>query len=123
MGKNAQFKKGYKVSGRYIPLRHDIFYSKAYRSLSCRAKCLLTELHFLEYPNRNGRIGLTEKRAAQSLSCTENTVRKAFVELVSAGFVERMLDGDYKQGMASEYRLTYLHFDGKEPTDEWMYWE
>lgn len=102
---------------------HHILDSEAYRSLTPKARCLLLELQYIEFPNRNGCVGLSEKRAAAFLNVAENTASKAFEELIDRGFIERSYEGDYSIGKASEWRITYLKCNSREPTNEWLYWE
>ncbi len=120
--KNRAIEHYYK-KGKYTPMYHDVLGSLAYRSLSPKARCLLLELQRLEFPNRNGMIGLSEKNAAKLLGVSPNTASNAFDELQNRGFVERSFEGDYTIGNASEWRITYLPCKGREATDEWKNWE
>jgi hypothetical protein len=121
--KNKSLEHYYKKRGRFFPLFHDIFLSSAYRDLTPKARCLLHELQFVEFPNRNGRIGMSETKAAALLGVVPNTASKAFEELMGKGFIERMFDGDHTKGLAAEWRLTFLPYDGKEPSDDWKYFK
>jgi len=105
--------------GKFIAIYEEILDSTAYKALSHTARALLIELYRMEFPNRNGMIGLSEISAGKKLSCASNTASKAFEDLIDKGFIERMFDGDYTRGKASEWRLTFLPYRGMEPTDEW----
>tara|TARA_B100001989_G_C24541715_1_gene467986 strand:- start:755 stop:1162 length:408 start_codon:yes stop_codon:yes gene_type:complete len=101
------------------PIYHDVWDSPAFRVLSLKARCLLLELQKLEFPNRNGRIGLSETNAAKLLGCSANTASVAFEELLEVGFIQRSFDGDYSIGRASEWAITYLPVNGREATHDW----
>lgn len=117
--KNNKDLAHYYTRGKFTPCYHDVMNSSAYRSLSFKARCLLLEMQKIEFPNRNGSIGLSEIAAAKLLGCAPNTASVAFDELLDRGFIERCFDGDYSRGIAAEYRITYLPYYGREPTDEW----
>ena len=102
---------------------HGVWDSDAYRSLSSKARCLLLEIQRAEFPNRNGAVGMSERRAAYLLGCAENTASKAFEELIDRKFIERSFEGDYTNGLASEWIITYLPYRGNEPTDCWKYYK
>lgn len=116
---NKKHLQHYYKRGQSFPIYYDVWDSKAFRNLTPKARCLLFELQKAEFPNRNGFVGMSEKRAAKLLGCVENTASKAFEELQEQGFIELCLDGDYTQGKASEWRITYIQHQGREPTNEW----
>lgn len=99
--KNKPIQHYYKM-GKFTPLYHDVWDSDAYRSLSPKAKCLLSEIQRAEFPNRNGKVGMSEKVASRLLNCAENTASKAFEELLDRKLIERCYGGDYTIGLASE---------------------
>lgn len=109
----------YRRNSGYISFYYDVWDSDAFQSLTPKARCLLLELQRKEYPNRNGEIGMSEKNAAKLLGCSENTASDAFNELQQQGLIERCYYGDYTQGKASEWRITFLQCRGREPTNEW----
>lgn len=122
MGKKP-LHKSFKHPGGYIGLPRRVFESENYRSLSLRARCVLDELQNLHRPGRNGRIAFSVTQAAQRLNVTENTAAPAFHELAQRGFIALSQDGDWRKGKAREWRLTYEPHNGREPTDDWYYWE
>lgn len=122
MSKRKKLYENYKHEGGFIGLPKRVFESPAYRSLKLSARCLLDELQFLYRPQRNGRIGFSVSKAAERLNLTEKTVSAAFRELEKHGFIERSLEGDYRKGIAREWRLTYEPCQGREPTDDWKAW-
>ncbi len=118
MGSNKNIEHYYK-RGKSVPAYHDIMDSEAYRSLSAKSRCLLLELQRIEFPNRNGRIGLTVQKAASLLRVVEDTASAAFNELIDRGFIERSLDANYLRGISREWRVTFLPCNGRPPTNEW----
>ncbi len=120
--KNKHLEHYYRDHGQWRPIYVKVLESEAFLSLSFKARCLLMLLQQHEYPNRNGQLGMSEKRAAKLLRCAPNTASKAFEELIDRGFIIRSFDGDYTRGMASEWIITYLPYQGREPTNEWEEW-
>lgn len=116
--KNKHLEHYYKGK-KFVPFYKDVLKSDAFRELSCKSRSLLFDLQDIEFPNRNGHVGLSEKAAAELLGCSENTASKAFEELQEQGFLERSFEGDYTQGKASEWRITYIMCKGREATNEW----
>ena len=121
--KTQQYQHYYHGRGGYVPFYYEIMDSTAYKSLSPKSRCLLMELQRREFPNKNGFVGMSEKRAADILDCAENTASKAFEELINRGFIIRNFDGDYTRGLASEWIITYLQYQGREPTHDWKHYK
>ncbi|MCI5060187.1 MAG: hypothetical protein MRY79_03845 [Alphaproteobacteria bacterium] len=120
MAKNKKLALGhYYKHGKFVPLYHRVMDSDAYQALTFKSRCLLIELQRLEFPNRNGRIGLSETKAADILGCSPNTASAAFQELIEKEFIIRSYEGDYTRGKASEWEITYLPCKGREPLDLW----
>ena len=122
MAKKKNLHRRYKHEGGFIGLPTRVFDSPAYRDLSLKSRCLLDELQKVHRAGLNGRIVFSIDMAAQRLSVTPKTASNAFQELVDHGFIERMLDGNWLNGQAREWRLTYEIYNGREPTDEWKGW-
>ncbi len=122
MAKKKNLHKRYKHEGGFIGLPTRVFDSAAYRDLSLKARCLLDELQKVHRSGLNGRIVFSIDMAAQRLNVTPKTASSAFQELIDHGLIERMLDGNWLNGQAREWRLTYEIYKGREPTDEWKGW-
>ena len=110
-------------SGGFVPVYYDLMDSPAYKSLSPKARCLMLELHRLEYPNRNGHIVMSEQQAAIALGCAKNTASKAFEELIDRRFIKKSQEGNWYLKKATEWTLTFLKVNGREPTDDWKDWK
>ena len=122
MSRKDKFRKHYRY-GRFVQAFYEIWQSDARRDLTTKARCLIVELQLLEFPKKNGQIGLSEVKAAELLGCSPNTASKAFQELIDHGFIERCYDGDYTKGKASEWRITFLRCGNREATNDWKYWK
>lgn len=117
--KRTDLEHYYKGRGGYIPVYLSVLNSKEFKALSHKAQILLLRMQHIEFPNRNGHIGLSESNAAKLLMCAKETASKALDELQKTGFIERCYNGDFTRGMASEWRITYLNYKGREPTHDW----
>ncbi len=107
---------------RHIRLYREEYESPAFRSLSPAARALLLEFLMVCVPSRNGRLVLPVARAAKRLGVSENTVRKAYDDLLEKGFIAIREEAQWQNGRAREYRLTFEQSNGREPTDEWRDW-
>ena len=98
--------------------------SQAYRSLSCYARCLLTELGRRYNGDNNGDIPLSIREAAELLNCHKDTASKAFRELEDRGFVRTHIKGAFnvKVRLATTWILTEYRYDDQPPTKEFMKW-
>lgn len=122
MARKKPLHKQFQHPGGYAGMPRRVLESPQFRSLTLTARCILFELQSLHMPGRNGRIVLDVATAAKALGVVYNTAKKGFWELEEKGFIERMLEGDYRKGKAREWRLTYELYQGREPTDDWKNW-
>ena len=96
--------------------------SKAYKCLSGKSAKLITVLQDVYNPNEYV-VHYSTKRAEEAMQMSHPTVCKAFQELMDKGFIELIGLHDWMNGKAREWRLTWLPFNGREPTDEWQFWK
>ncbi len=97
--------------------------SPAYRDLKPPAKVLLLE--FLEscFPQeRNGRLSISVKNAAEKLNVSKPTAIRAFNELAEHGFIVLVNGERWQERKAREWRLTIMPCNGREPSNEWEQW-
>ena len=99
------------------------FESSAYRDLCPVARCLLTEFLNICFPGRNGHLVLSTRQAAKRVDVAENTVIKAFHELVEHGFLILTSPHCWTQGMAREFELTIRGMGVRVPRDSWNQWQ
>jgi len=99
--------------------------SAAYRSLSLRARCLLTELKRLYRGDNNGELFLSIRRAGELLGgSAKDTTTKAFRELQERGFIRSRVKSGFtwKNGQATSWILTEFEFAGQPATKNFMRW-
>ena len=120
MGKSLGITKS---KDRFIKIESSWFESPAYRDLRPVAKCLLTEFLNIYRPGRNGKLVLSIRQAARRVGVVENTVIKAFHELVEHGFLILTSPHRWMQGMAREFELTIRGMDVRVPRDSWKQWQ
>lgn len=94
--------------------------SVQYTRLSAQAKVLITlmQIHWKSYKPVD--YGIRE--AAQKVPCTRNTAVRVFKELREAGFivlVDESLFSSRTQSKARTWRLTWLPFNDRPPTNDW----
>ena len=105
----------------YFPVFPSVVESKAHRSLCPVAKCLLSEFLVLHHRTKaNGKLNLSVDTAAKHLGKNRKTVMSAYHELVEHGFLECTVGDVYQERLARLWRITFLPWDGREPTDEWL---
>lgn len=117
--------KGRSKTSRFVQMDHKILYSPAYRGLSTNARALLIELIGLFNGINNGSLFLSTRDAERLLGVTnDETIRKAFYELVSHGLVQATERGSFsrKAPHATAWRLTFLHAFDRAPTNEHRNW-
>lgn len=117
-------KVGYDQRGGVIVVSRAMRESSVYESMPASAKVLMDLLHVQWRIDRAVAYGVRE--AAAKIHCTPNTAGKAFKILQERGFVictdESVFDS--KTGSkAREWRLTWMPFEGKEPTHDWEKWQ
>lgn len=102
-----------------IALPREMIESPAYRDLPCTARCLIVELQNVWNPTKNTAVHFSNRRAQAALKVGPDTASKAFHSLLDSGFIKLSKESDLIQRKAAEYRLTWLKFNGCEPTNEW----
>ncbi len=116
---NAKGRNSYE---KYVQLHGWLLDSAAYQELNCYARSLLVELLRIYNGSNNGEIGLSVRRAAQRLKCSNDTASKYFKQLVSLGFIKEHEKGSFhrKSGHATTWVLTMREYNGQPPTKEFM---
>ena len=111
-------KSPFQRSGQFHRIYRDMFESDAYRSLRCVERCLLHELHALYLPSRND-VFLSTRDASKRLCVNADTARKAFHVLENRGFIKLTNGHLWQQKKARTWRLTFMSYNNREPTDDW----
>ena len=118
----AKKNKSYSHPGGVIGFPRYALRSDAYRDLSVTARALMFELQDVWRPRELG-LHYSVRRAAEALGVANGTAANAFSELDDHGFVKCVCESDWFSGMAREWRLSWLSYNGKEPSNEWMEWK
>lgn len=118
--KKSKDKLPFDSRGGVIVQRRSMIESNAYYSLTARAKVLLTLLQ-LHWKNDTP-VGYGIREAMEKIPCAKGTAQKAFQELEMAGFTEKVDDSLFNSRLGSKtrtWRLTWMPYKGKPPTNEW----
>jgi hypothetical protein len=107
----------------HIRKTKEMMRSPAYRDLRPAERALLDELLLICDGPNNGKISLEVRQAAKLIRCTKGTVSKAFHSLAAHGFIENTRGDRWQDRVAREWRLTSVHWQGREPTNDWMRWQ
>ena len=109
--------------GQYINLSYAQIKSPAWRSLSGSAVKLWCELHSRFNGCNNGKITLSFAEASENLGMGKATIQRAYIELISHGFIVLMKEGNWYHRQAHEWRLTTKSTQGVKgtnvPTNDW----
>lgn len=114
---------------RFVSLRHRMLMSEAFRSLDLAARALLTELVMLENGKNNGSLWLSVQDATDRLGLADaRPAMRAFDDLRDRGLIAMTKDAHFtvkaaETSRARCWRLTWLPFDGKPPTNNWQSYE
>lgn len=113
--------KGRSNNQTFIMLRHDLFDSPAWFSLSCKARVAWTEIMRRYNGTNNGEISLSCRELAVRAKIGKGTAKKAFDELIEAGFIKIGRDSNftYKMKEARRWIVTHMHYQDMKPTNEW----
>lgn len=106
--------------GGVVTCRRDIYTSPAWLALSPVATKLMALLHVHWRNDKAVDYGVRE--AMEKIGCAKGTARRAFEELQNAGFIEMVDESMFSsrtQSKARTWRLTWLPFKDRLPTNEW----
>jgi len=115
-------KRQYKWKGGVLGFPREVIRSKAYKDMSSNAKALMPHLQDVWKPHEPI-IHYSNRRVVDILGVSAGTACKVFKELEDHGFIQMIEEGDWLNGKAREWRLTWLTSNEKEPTNEWKSWE
>ena len=109
--------------GQYVPVPYAMLKSDAWRDLSGNALKVWFEIHVRYHGGNNGRLTLSYAEAVDALGIGKASVKRAFDELVSHGFLVR---GSWYGRRANEWRLTTKPVQGLRSqgaaSNEWRDW-
>jgi len=106
--------------GGQIVLRVEMLGSEAYLSLSPQAKVLMTLMH-IHWRNYEP-VAYGVREAQKKIPCCRKKAMNAFAELQKYGFIEMVdesLFNSRTQSRARTWKLTWLPYMDKFPTNDW----
>ena len=110
--------------GGTLAINRRMLNSEAYKTLKPTDKVLMLLLH--EQWRNEKPVSYGVREAAQKIPCSINTASKAFNTLQKHGFiecVEQSLFNSRTGSKARDWRLTWLPYIDKPPTNEWEKWQ
>ena len=100
--------------------------SEAWEHCSGNALKLLVYIASFDFGDNNGRINMSERRAAEGTRLDRKTIRKLFRELQDKGFIVCTSGGSFKakRSPAAEWRLTWKAWPDRSqgPTHDYRHW-
>jgi len=98
---------------QHVRLHHYLLKTSAWLGLSTAARAVYIQTALRYNGSNNGRIAFSGRDAASECNLARDTARRAFKELVDAGFLEETRHGGLirKTRIASEWRLTAYKCD------------
>jgi len=119
MAKKKQHLKFDKRGGVLIIGRR-LMNSEAYSALRPASKVLM--LLMQEHWSNDKPVSFSVREAAKKIPCDTKTAQKCFNALMDVGFIECTNQSDWLRGKARNWRLTWMPYTEKEPTNEWEKW-
>ena len=113
-------KLGYDQRGGVMAVSRGMRESMTYQKMPPAAKVLMDLLHMQWHPDKPVSYGVRE--AAKKIGCTTNTAGKSFKILIERGFIvcfEQSMFNSKTGSRTRDWRLTWMPFDGKNPTHDW----
>ena len=106
--------------GGVVVMQRRLIASEAYLRLSSQAKALT---HLLQVHWRNDEpIGFGVREAEAKIPCSRRVAMRAFRELEESGFILKVDESIFcsrSQSKARTWRLTWLPWQGREPSNNW----
>lgn len=120
MGRSKKHSLPFDKRGGVLVTQRVLLASKAWGQLSSQAKCLMPLLQSHWRHDKPVAYGVRE--AMQRIPCAKGTAAKAFKQLQSSGFIVMVDESWFDSRTKSKtrtWRLTWLPWQGKSPTNEW----
>lgn len=95
-----------KQRGQYVPIRHNMARSDAWRSLSAAATKVYIELRTRHNGYNSGDLSLSYRDASDLLAIGKPSAARAFKELEEKGFIGKTSQGRFKGSKASTWAST-----------------
>jgi len=120
MGRKKKHSLPFDKRGRVVAIGLHVLNSDAYLSLSAQAKSLMLLMHIHWRNEKPVDYGVRE--AQEKIPCGRKKAIQVFHELQERGFivmVDESLFNSRTQGKTRSWRLTWLPYMDKFPTNEW----
>ena len=128
MGRDKHEKERHKHRlSPFVPVLIDTLDQSAWRAMSLGARLLYIALkrHYSMRDHNNGRLFLSQRKAAQELGSHHNQIARWFRELQHFGFIVMQTPGFLGvegKGQAPRWRLTELGYMNDPPTRDYAGW-
>jgi hypothetical protein len=111
----------------FTGLPHVVHDSLAYRHLDLWGRAVLSQIIRRFNGYNNGKIAVSQREIADELRTTNfRKIARAFAELVEHGLLDVTTEGQWKERMAREYRLTFISTSSggnhRQATNEYLAW-
>ena len=103
----------------FMQFHREIYDSEAYRSLSFIERAVLLHLMYHYIPDYREDIFMSNRRLAKEIGINKDTAGRALKRLGKVGLIEMVDESDWYRGLARSYRLTFMTYRGRQPTDQW----
>ena len=104
----------------FMQFHREIYDSEAYRSLSFIERAALLHLMYHYIPDYREDIFMSNRRLAKDIGINKDTAGRALKRLDKVGLIQMVDESDWYQGTARSYRLTFMTYQRRQPTDEWV---
>ena len=112
----------YRHPGGVIGFPRAVLRSEAFDDLSSHSKALMLILQDVWKPPHEPTVHYSVRRVAKKLRVSMATASRVLKELRTHGFIRCIDESDWSNGQARTYRLTWLEFNGREPSNDWAEW-
>lgn len=126
MYKKAKRRKNINAKGdslydpiQHLRLKYKMLESPQFRSLGGNDVRVLLELAIRHHGYNNGRISAGFVDLASTLKMSKSTVQRSLENLQKTKFIIMRKRGRFHGRIASEWEVTFLEMEGRNPTNEW----
>lgn len=113
---------GRSAPDQYMALPYTMVHSDAWRALSGGALKVLIELYSRYNGRNNGALCLSYADASKKLALGHATIKRAFDELRSKGFIQLVKQGHWYGRKAAEWAITNKPLYGNMASNDWKHW-
>ncbi|OYW13049.1 MAG: hypothetical protein B7X02_02930 [Rhodospirillales bacterium 12-54-5] len=93
-------------------------------SAQINTRSLLLELVAAMNGWNNGQIAVSQRTLAAALKTTNfRTISRGIAELMEHGLIDVAVEGQWKERMARQYRLTFVSTKTADATNDYRFWE